>query len=52
MQIEENVDLKPYNTLQISVKAKYFVRIENESDILELMKNGLWKSEKHCILNG
>jgi UDP-N-acetylenolpyruvoylglucosamine reductase len=30
MQIEENVDLKPYNTLQIPVKAKYFVRIEKE----------------------
>ena len=52
MIIEENVDLKPYNTLQISVKAKYFVRIENESDILELMKTDLWKNEKHCILNG
>ena len=52
MYIEENVDLKPYNTLQISVKAKYFVIIENESDILELMKNDLRKTEKHCILNG
>ena len=52
MHIEENIDLKPYNTLQIPVKAKYFVRIENESDILELMKTDLWKNEKHCILNG
>lgn len=52
MQIEENINLKIYNTLQIPVKAKYFVRIENESDILELMKTDLWKDEKHCILNG
>ena len=52
MQIEENVDLKSYNTLQIPVKAKYFVRIENESDILELVKTDLRKNEKHCILNG
>ena len=52
MQIEKNMDLKPYNTLQIPVKAKYFVRIENESDILELMNTDLWKNEKHCILNG
>jgi UDP-N-acetylmuramate dehydrogenase len=52
MHIENDVDLKPYNTLQIPVKAKYFVRIENEFDILELMKTGLWKNEKHCILNG
>jgi UDP-N-acetylmuramate dehydrogenase len=52
MNIEENVNLKKYNTLQIPVKAKYFVRIINESNILELMKTDLWKNEKHCILNG
>lgn len=52
MQIENNVDLKPYNTLQIPVKGKYFVRIEEESDIQELINNDLWKSEKHCIING
>ena len=52
MKIEENVDLKPYNTLQIPVKSKYFVRIGNESDILELMKTDLWKNENRCILNG
>jgi UDP-N-acetylmuramate dehydrogenase len=52
MNIEENVDLKPYNTLQIPVKAKYFAIIENEFDILELMKTDLWENEKHCILNG
>ena len=52
MQIEKDVDLKQYNTLQIPVKAKYFVRIGNESDIFELIKTDLWKTEKHCILNG
>lgn len=51
MQIEENVDLKQYNTLQIPVRAKYLVRIKDESDILELMETDLWKNEKHCILN-
>lgn len=52
MQIQKNIDLKLYNTLQIPVKAKYFVRIKNESDIFELMESDLWKSEKHSILNG
>ena len=52
MQIEKNVDLKLYNTLQVPVKAKYFVVIKQESDILELMQTDLWKIEKHCILNG
>ena len=52
MQIENNVDLKQYNTLQIPVTAKYFVKIEKELDIFELMRTDLWKNEKHCILNG
>lgn len=52
MQIENNVDLKPYNTLQIPVTAKYFVKIEKESDVYELMESDLRKKEKHCILNG
>ena len=51
MQIEKDVDLQQYNTLQIPVKAKYLVRIEQESDVLELMKTDLWKTEKHCVLN-
>ena len=51
MNIENNIDLKQYNTLQIPVTAKYFVRIENEDDIRELMDSDLWKNEKHCILN-
>ena len=52
MLIENNVDLRSYNTLQIPVKAKYFVRILEESDIQELIKDDLRKSEKHCIING
>ena len=52
MNIETNVNLKQYNTLQIPVKAKYLVRIEKESDVFEFMKSDLWKNEKHCILNG
>lgn len=52
MQIEENIDLKQYNTLQIPVNTKYLVRISKESDVYELMQTDLWKNEKHCILNG
>ncbi len=51
MQIDNDVDLKQYNTLQIPVKAKYFVRIVKEEDIHELTSSDLWKNEKHCILN-
>ena len=52
MIVEDNVDLRQYNTLQIPVNAKYFVRVKNESDIFDLMETGLRKSERHCILNG
>ena len=52
MQIEENIDLKQYNTLQIPVRTRYLVKIQNESDIYELMDTDLRKNEKHCILNG
>ena len=51
MQIEKNINLKPYNTLQIPVNAKYFVKIEKESDIFDLINSEIWKEEKHCILN-
>ena len=52
MEIKNDVDLKQYNTLQIPVNAKFFVKIGDEFDILELMKTDLWETEKHCILNG
>ncbi|MBR7037229.1 hypothetical protein IKI14_05250 [bacterium] len=52
MQIENDVNLKLYNTLQIPVNAKYLVKIQKESDILEFMNTDLRKNEKHCILNG
>lgn len=50
-EIEKDIDLKQYNTLQVPVIAKYFVKIEKESDMLELVKTDLWKTEKHCIIN-
>ena len=51
MQIEKNVNLKQYNTLQIPAVAKYFVKINQESDLYELMQIDIRSSEKHCILN-
>ena len=51
MKIEENVGLKQYNTLQIPVNAKHLIRINEESDICELINMDLRKNEKHWILN-
>ena len=52
VNLEKDINLKDYNTLQIPVKAKYFVKIKQESDILELIDTEIRKNEKHCILNG
>ena len=52
MEIQNNINLKPYNTLQIPVKAKYIAIIKNEEDVYELINTDLWETEKHCILNG
>ena len=52
MRIGKDVDLIQYKTVQMPLKEEYDGIIENESDILELMKTDLWKNEKHCILNG
>ncbi|MBS1543155.1 MAG: UDP-N-acetylmuramate dehydrogenase [Bacteroidetes bacterium] len=52
MHIEENVSLASLNTFGIEVKAKYFVSIYNESDLLELLKLPLWKSQPVLILGG
>jgi len=52
MQIEKNVSLRNYNTLQIPVNAKYLVRISSEKDLKDLFETDIWKSEKHYILNG
>lgn len=35
--VETDVDLQPYNTLNISAKAKYFARIRSESQLKEIL---------------
>lgn len=52
MILLENVSLKPYNTFNIEVKAKYFTSLENDADIVafcELLQN---KQDKFLILGG
>lgn len=52
MLIQNNISLKNYNTFQVDVKAKYFVKIESEEDVYELMKNKIWNKNKRLILWG
>ncbi len=39
MQLQKNVSLKPYNTFGIDVKASIFCCIENETDLINVLKN-------------
>ena len=50
MKIQENISLKNYNTFGVDVKAKFFVKIESEDDLYELMKTKVWEDNKRFIL--
>jgi UDP-N-acetylmuramate dehydrogenase len=52
MNIQEQVELLPFNTFKISAKAKYFVSIRSVAEFQELVKNPIFKRERHFILGG
>lgn len=52
MNIQEQVDLLPYNTFHISAKAKYFTAVCSVEEFQQLIKNPVYKQEKHLILGG
>lgn len=52
IKIEENVNLKPYNTFGIDVRARYFCQISIEEQLDELLSSEIYKNERHLILGG
>ncbi|MCU0368469.1 MAG: UDP-N-acetylmuramate dehydrogenase [Cyclobacteriaceae bacterium] len=52
MQIEENINLKPFNTFGIAVNARYFSKVSTAEELLELTQTPEFKNEKHLILGG
>lgn len=52
MNIQEQVELYPYNTFKIHAKAKYFTSIQSVDDFQELVKSPIYKQEKILILGG
>ena len=52
MKLFENHPLKEYNTFGIEAKAKYFVEVENNKELEELLSSELFKSNDHLILGG
>jgi UDP-N-acetylmuramate dehydrogenase len=52
VQIEENKDLKAFNTFGFNVKAKYFATIQSKDELQELIHTDLYQREKRLILGG
>ncbi len=52
IKIEENVNLKDYNTFGIDSIAHYFCRISTEDELRALLQTDLYKNEKILILGG
>ncbi|GHW02818.1 UDP-N-acetylenolpyruvoylglucosamine reductase [candidate division SR1 bacterium] len=52
MIIGENISLKPYNTFQIDVNARYFIEIQSEEELKELFSEEIFKRQKRLILGG
>lgn len=52
MTIIENYSLKRLNTFKIDVKSKYFIEIEDETELKEVVKEYQSRSEKILLLGG
>lgn len=52
LNITENVSLKPFNTFGIDVKARWFVTIEDESQLVDLYADRRWINVPQLILGG
>ncbi len=52
IKIEENVNLKPYNTFGIEAQARYFCKISTEEQLEELLSSEVYKNKRHLILGG
>ena len=50
MEIQNNINLKKYNTFKISSIAKYFCEIKSANDILELIESDVYQENKKYFL--
>lgn len=52
MNIEENKNLKPYNTFGIAANARYFCSISSLAELKELQQTTIYQQSKRLILGG
>lgn len=51
MKIQNNIDLKPYNTFGVHALANQFIEINHENQLIELYNSGIFKN-KFFVLGG
>ncbi len=52
LNVEQNVNLAPYNTFGVAEYAHWFIRISNPLQIQELINHKVFAEHKHLILGG
>jgi len=52
MRLQENINIKAYNTFGIDAKAKYFCELRSVDELTDLVQSDLFKKEKHIFLGG
>ena len=50
--METNVNLRPYNSFGFDAVAKYFVEINDITELEALIRSDVFKNERHLILSG
>lgn len=52
INIENYVDLQPFNTFHVQANARYFTRVASLHEFLQLLHSDVFKQNKHLILGG
>lgn len=52
MTVQENVNLRPYNTFGLAVTARYFVSLQTTDDLRLLLSSSTFRQLPHLILGG
>lgn len=52
IEIQTNISLKTYNTFAVDVQADFFVEVNNEQDIFDLISTDVFATQPRLILGG
>lgn len=51
-EVQQNVDLLPYNTFNLSARAKYFTTVTTVDETRAVIRSPLFRQHKHLIIGG